>query len=171
MPPNLDATGHQWVGALAQFNFELECQKGCDNTVVDVLSLVTTWLDPDTVKSILDGGALGTVHWAEVHKPIMVEWLLLRARGMCCHRPCTCTDACNRLGQSPKGRPSTEYCIRLAEGPEEDRFKSSYDRTSLQQARPNDLMELTEICDSSGSLISALNTQGQDQGFTTICSP
>ena len=26
--PNLDATGHQWVGALAKFNFQLECQKG-----------------------------------------------------------------------------------------------------------------------------------------------
>ena len=36
--PNLDATSHQWVGALAQFNFELEYQKGCDNTVADVLS-------------------------------------------------------------------------------------------------------------------------------------
>ena len=36
--PNLDATSHQWVGALAQFNFKLEYQKGCDNTVADVLS-------------------------------------------------------------------------------------------------------------------------------------
>ena len=35
---NLDAMGHQWVSALAQFNFELEYQKGCDNTVEDVLS-------------------------------------------------------------------------------------------------------------------------------------
>ena len=26
--PNLDATGHQWVGALAKFNFWLEYQKG-----------------------------------------------------------------------------------------------------------------------------------------------
>ena len=25
---NLDATGHQWVGALAKFNFRLEYQKG-----------------------------------------------------------------------------------------------------------------------------------------------
>ena len=25
--PNLDATGHQWVGALAKFNFQLEYQK------------------------------------------------------------------------------------------------------------------------------------------------
>ena len=36
--PNLEATGHQWVDALAQFSFELECQKGHDNTVADVLS-------------------------------------------------------------------------------------------------------------------------------------
>ena len=36
--PNLDAMGHQWVGVLAQFNFELEYQKGHDNTVVDALS-------------------------------------------------------------------------------------------------------------------------------------
>ena len=36
--PNLDATGHQWVGALAKFNFWLEYQKGKENTVADVLS-------------------------------------------------------------------------------------------------------------------------------------
>ena len=36
--PNLNATGHQWVGALAWFNLELEYQKGSDNTVGDVLS-------------------------------------------------------------------------------------------------------------------------------------
>ena len=30
MTPNLNATGHQWVGALARFNFQLEYQKGCD---------------------------------------------------------------------------------------------------------------------------------------------
>ena len=38
MTPNLNATGHQWVRALAHFNFEMEYQKGCDNTVADVLS-------------------------------------------------------------------------------------------------------------------------------------
>ena len=36
--PNLDATDHQWVGALAKFNFWLEYQKGQDNTVADMLS-------------------------------------------------------------------------------------------------------------------------------------
>ena len=38
MAPNLDAMGHWWVSAPAQFNFKLEYQKGCDNTVADALS-------------------------------------------------------------------------------------------------------------------------------------
>ena len=59
--PNLDATCHQWVGALMQFNFKLEYQKGHDNAVANVLSQVTTRLDSETVKSILNGVALGTV--------------------------------------------------------------------------------------------------------------
>ena len=42
--PNLDYTGHQWVGALARFNFQLEYQKGWDNTVADMLSQLTTCL-------------------------------------------------------------------------------------------------------------------------------
>ena len=36
--PNLDAPGHQRLGALAKFNFQLEYQKGRDNTVADILS-------------------------------------------------------------------------------------------------------------------------------------
>ena len=71
--PYLDPMGHWWIGALAQFNFELEYQKGCDNTVVDVLSWVTTQLDPATVKSILNRVALGMAYWAEVHDLAMVE--------------------------------------------------------------------------------------------------
>ena len=47
--PNLDATGHQWVGVLAKFNFQLEYQKGQDNTVEDVLSQITTHLGPEAV--------------------------------------------------------------------------------------------------------------------------
>ena len=38
--PNLDATGHQWVGVLASFQFELEYQKGADNGAADALSWV-----------------------------------------------------------------------------------------------------------------------------------
>ena len=45
--PNLDVMGHQWVCVLAQSNFELEYQKGCNNTVANTLSQVTlnwTWI-------------------------------------------------------------------------------------------------------------------------------
>ena len=73
MMPNLDATGHQWVGALVRFNFQLEYQKGHDNTVVDVLSWVTTCLNPDIVRLILDGVSLGAAHQAEVHDPAIIE--------------------------------------------------------------------------------------------------
>ena len=38
--PNLDATGHRWVGALASYKFNLGYQKGSDNTAADVLSQV-----------------------------------------------------------------------------------------------------------------------------------
>ena len=47
--PNLDATGHQWVGALAKFNLWLEYQKGQDNTMADVLSQITTHLGSEAV--------------------------------------------------------------------------------------------------------------------------
>ena len=73
MTPNLNATSHQWVGALVQFDFELEYQKGCDNIVVDALSRFTTQLDPDTVRSILNGVALESAHWAKVHDPTIVK--------------------------------------------------------------------------------------------------
>ena len=36
--PNLDATGHRWVGMLAPFEFALEYQKGADNGAADALS-------------------------------------------------------------------------------------------------------------------------------------
>ena len=51
----------------------MEYQKEHDNTVADMLSQVITQLDPDTVKSILDGVAIGAVHRVETHDPIVVE--------------------------------------------------------------------------------------------------
>ena len=38
--PNLDATGHRWVGALALFQFKLEYKKGANNSAADALSQV-----------------------------------------------------------------------------------------------------------------------------------
>ena len=71
--PYLDATGHQWVGALAKFNFWLEYQNEQDNTVADVLSQITTRLGPEAVQSILDGVTLGAAQGAEGDDPAMVE--------------------------------------------------------------------------------------------------
>ena len=41
--------------------------------MADAVSQVTTQLDPDTVRSILDGVTLGTACQPEVHDPAIVE--------------------------------------------------------------------------------------------------
>ena len=71
--PNLDATGHHWVGALAKFNFWLEYQKGQDNMVADVLSQITTHLGLEAMQYILDRVTLGATQRAERDDPAMVE--------------------------------------------------------------------------------------------------
>ena len=71
--PNLDATGHHWVNALAKYDFRLEYQKGQDNATADALSCITTRLPPEAVQAVLDGVAMGTPQWAEVENPAVVE--------------------------------------------------------------------------------------------------
>ena len=71
--PNLDATGHQWVGALARFNVHLEYQKGWDNTMADMLSWITNCPNPEAVQSVLNGVSLGATHMAEGHDPALVK--------------------------------------------------------------------------------------------------
>ena len=71
--PNLDAPGHQWVGALVKFNFQLEYQKGWENTMADVLSQITTHLGPKAMQAILDGATLGASQRAEGEDPAMIE--------------------------------------------------------------------------------------------------
>ena len=51
--PNLDATGHRWMAALANFNMSLEYQKGSNNKVTDSLSRVTKRLDKDSVEELM----------------------------------------------------------------------------------------------------------------------
>ena len=57
--PNLDATGHQWVGALASFQFELEYQKGADNGAADALSRVPISHSREIIQSLLEGVIIG----------------------------------------------------------------------------------------------------------------
>ena len=71
--PNLDATGHQWVGTLVRFNFQLEYQKGWDNTMADALSQITTHLSLGAIQSVLDEVTLGATHRAEGCDPAVVE--------------------------------------------------------------------------------------------------
>ena len=71
--PNLDATGHHWVSALAKYDFWLEYQKGQDNAAADALSQVTTHLKPEVVQAILEGAAVGTSQRAESENPAIIE--------------------------------------------------------------------------------------------------
>ena len=71
--PNLDATGHRWVGALAKFNFQLEYQKGQNNAVADTLSRITTHLGPEAVQAVLDGAAIGAPQRAEGEDPAVIK--------------------------------------------------------------------------------------------------
>ena len=64
--PNLDATGHQWVSALASFQFELEYQKGANNGAADVLSQVPISHSWETIQSLLEGAIVGAPDWSEV---------------------------------------------------------------------------------------------------------
>ena len=65
MMPNLDATGHWWVGALALFQFELEYQKGADNGAADALSQVPISHSQETVQSLLEGAIVGAADQGE----------------------------------------------------------------------------------------------------------
>ena len=56
-----------------KFNFQLEYQKGKDNTMADMLSQITTCLSPEDVQSVLDGLTLGATLSTEGCDPAMVE--------------------------------------------------------------------------------------------------
>ena len=71
--PNLDATGHWWVSALAKYDFQLEYQKGSDNAVADALSQVTTHLGLEAVLAILDGTTMGASQRAEGEDPAIIK--------------------------------------------------------------------------------------------------
>ena len=70
--PNLDATGHRWVSALAAFNFQIEYIKGSHNKVADALSRRgedVALLGTEEVRAILDGVLTGSTDRAETHAP------------------------------------------------------------------------------------------------------
>ena len=66
MMPNLDATGHWWVGALASFQFKLEYQKGTNNGATDVLSWVPISHSWETIQSLLEGAIVRAANRGEI---------------------------------------------------------------------------------------------------------
>ena len=63
--PNLNATGHQWVGALASFQFKLEYQKGAENGATDALSRVPISHSWETLQSLLEDVIVGAAYQSE----------------------------------------------------------------------------------------------------------
>ena len=83
MTPNLDATGHQWVGALVQFNFKLEYQKGCDRAEVHNPAMAKGDLSLEKEVHVTTGCTLVQIHvtdWAIAQRedPMLsavLDWL------------------------------------------------------------------------------------------------
>ena len=71
--PKLDATWHCWVESLIGFTFSIEYEKGWDNAAAVALSQVTSKLDVETVKSILDRVTVGSTGRADAHNPVVAE--------------------------------------------------------------------------------------------------
>ena len=106
--PNLDATGHQWVGALAKFNFQLEYQIGWDNAVAGMLSRITTQLGLEAMQAILDGATLGTSQRVEGEDPAVIKGDQQREKKVQVAAGQVLVEMhVTDLGCSPKRRPQT----------------------------------------------------------------
>ena len=67
---NLDALGHRWVSALADFQMSIGYVREADNKVADALSYVKERLPPKAVKELVDFARNNTpVERAEVDNP------------------------------------------------------------------------------------------------------
>ena len=106
--PNLDALGHRWVSALANFQMSIEYVWGADNKVTDALSHVKDWLPPEAVKELIDFTRNNTpIERAEVDNPTLIaeeealdHEVVIQSRVLMAKR------------QVPK-QVSTEYWIKL----------------------------------------------------------
>ena len=156
--PNLNATGHWWVGALARFNFQLEYQKGCDNTMADVLSWDHYPFQPGH-------GETGT-RWSDP-RGHPKGWMsspcsswgrpMHGKRGTCCCRVGVGPNACDWLGRSPERRPSAEHGLRLVGTPKEDWPEDTLRRACLQWGRPTDSEESSKLHNTSEGPIPMLH--------------
>ena len=66
MTPNLDATGHWWVGTLGSFQFKLEYQKGANNGTAGALSWVPISHSQENIQSLLERAIVEAADRGEV---------------------------------------------------------------------------------------------------------
>ena len=59
--------------SLVGFPLSIEYHKGQDNAATDALSWVTSRLDAETLKPILDEITMGTIGRVDAHNPVVVE--------------------------------------------------------------------------------------------------
>ena len=119
--PNLDATGHRWVAALANFNMSLEYQKGSDNKVADCLSRVMERLDEKSVKALIERAkAGGEGIRVEADDPRLVcederldEEVVLQTKALIARRVVFRNVARQTLGEVATGRPCAVPCTRV----------------------------------------------------------
>ena len=71
--PNLDATGHRWVAAMAGYDMTIEYLKGIDNKVANMMSQVPERLDPETVTVLLNHARNSDIPQAETDDPWLME--------------------------------------------------------------------------------------------------
>ena len=71
--PNLDATWHHWVESLVGFTFSIEYHKWWDNAAADALSQITSKLDAETMKSILNRITMETIGRVDADEQVVVE--------------------------------------------------------------------------------------------------
>ena len=169
--PNLDAMGHQWVGALHSSTLNWSIKKGMITWWQMYLAkLPLDWIQKQWNPSSMESLGNGPSGWSQWPCHTW-GWSMLGTRGTCCHRLCTCRNACYWLGWSPDRRPNVEHSVGLAEGTETDRLEGTSGRTHLQWRRQSNPMELAELCDSSAGLVPALNAQRWDWRSPTLCGP
>ena len=146
--PNLDATGHRWVSALAGFNFKLEYLRGADNRLANVLSRMENRLtdeatgkflqslneSPYDAKGVGDNTEKGTQPLTKVKKDAMNE---IMERACFSHIPHTETDNPALIGKHEEFEE--ELNVQVAAMVTEKHIKhnlTGLDWKSLQESDP-----------------------------------
>ena len=179
--PNLDATGHQWVAALASFNMSLEYIRGLDNKVADCLSRLTERLDKDSVRELMEKAkAGGQSIRAETNDPWIVHeeerlnhGVLLQMKALVARKTQFKNVANKHWIKSQKDDPVLQHVCQWVSRPKEDQRTLSeflkgniadVDRLAYSQ-RQQDLMMKRDL------LYMATHTPGTKDHILTFVVP